>query len=180
MCHLCNASHGGKHGGGLNMQKSFLMAFGIGLAIIALGVGGIFLMQRGNRIELPGKILKVRTAPLDEDSSIAVIDFRIANPSDILFEVRTVTVEMEDSQGKNYLGQSVSEMDAKRLFEALPVLGPKFNPTLLMRDRIGSHGSADRMIAARFQAPMALLDGRKRFVVHIEEVDGKVFEYAER
>ncbi len=161
------------------MQKSFLGAFGIGLAIIALGVGGILVMQRGDRIELPGKILKVRTAPLDEGSSVAVIDFRIANSSNILFEVRTVNVEMEDHQGKSYLGQPVSEMDAKRLFEALPVLGPKFNPSLLMRDRIGSHGSADRMIAAQFQMPMALLDGRKRFLVRIEEVDGKVFEYAE-
>jgi hypothetical protein len=162
------------------MQKSFLVAFGIGLAIIALAVGGIFLMQRGDRMQLPGKILKVRTAPLDDDSSIAVIDFRIANPSNMLFEVRAVTVEMEDNQGKSYLGQTTSEMDARRLFDALPVLGPKFNPTLLMRDRIGSHGSADRMIAARFQAPMALLDGRKRFVVRIEEVDGKTFEYTER
>ena len=162
------------------MQKNFLVAFGIGLAIIALAVGGIFLMQRGDRMQLPGKILKVRTAPLDDDSSIAVIDFRIANPSDILFEVREVTVEMVDSQGKSYLGQSVSEVDAKRLFEGLPVLGPKFNPTLIMRERLGSHRSADRMIAARFQAPMALLDGRKRFVVRIEEVDGKSFEYAER
>ena len=162
------------------MQKTFLMAFGIGLAIIALAVGGIFLMQRGDRIELPGKILKVRTAPLDDDSSIAVIDFRITNPSNILLEVRTVTVEMEDNQGRSYLGQSVSEMDAVRLFEGLPVLGQKFNPTLIMRERIGSHGSADRMIAARFQAPMALLDARKRFVVRIEEVDGKTFEYTER
>src|ERR1039457_6750261 len=162
------------------MQKNFLVAFGIGLAIIALAVGGIFFMQRGDRMQLPGKILKVRTAPLDEESSIAVIDFRITNPSDILFEVREVTVEMEDSQGKSYLGQSVSEMDAVRLFEGLPVLGTKFNTTLHMRDRIGSHGSADRMIAARFQAPAALLDGRKRFVVRIEEVDGKVFEYAEQ
>ena len=162
------------------MQKNFLIAFGIGLAIIALAVGGIFLMQRGDRIELPGKILKVRTAPLDEESSIAVIDFRIANPSDILFEVRSVTVEMEDNQGKSYEGDSVSDVDATRLFEALPVLGPKFNPTLRMRDRIGSHGSADRMIASRFQTPMAVLDGRRRFVVRIEEVDGKVFEYAER
>jgi hypothetical protein len=162
------------------MQKNFLIAFGIGLAIIALAVGGIFLMQRGDRIELPGKILKVRTAPLDENSSIAAIDFRIANPSDILFEVRSVTVEMEDSQGKSYEGDSVSDVDATRLFEALPVLGPKFNPTLRMRDRIGSHGSADRMIASRFQTPMAVLDGRRRFVVRIEEVDGKVFEYKER
>ena len=104
------------------MQKTFLAAFGIGLAIIALAVGGIFVMQRGDRIELPGKILKVRTAELDQDSSIAVIDFRITNPSNVQFEVRTVTVELEDASGKSYQGQSVSEMDAKRLFEALPVL----------------------------------------------------------
>jgi hypothetical protein len=162
------------------MQKNFLVAFGIGLAIIALAVGGIFFMQRGDRMELPGKILKVRTAPLDDDSSIAVLDFRITNPSNILFEVRTVTVEMDDNQGRSYLGQPVSEVDAIRLFEGLPVLGQKFNPTLIMRERLGSHRSADRMIAARFQAPMALLDGRKRFVVRIEEVDGKSFEYAER
>lgn len=162
------------------MRSNFLAAFGIGLAIIALAVGGIFLMQRGDRIELPGKILKVRTAPLDEESSIAVIDFRITNPSNILFEVRTVTVEMEDNQGKSYVGQSVSEMDAKRLFDAVPVLGPKFNPTLIMRERLGSHGSADRMIAARFQVPLTMLDGRKRFVVRVEEVDGKTFEYTER
>jgi hypothetical protein len=162
------------------MQKNFLVAFGIGLAIIALAIGGIFFMQRGDRMELPGKILKVRTAPLDDDSSIAVLDFRITNPSNILFEVRTVTVEMDDNQGRSYLGQPVSEVDAIRLFEGLPVLGQKFNPTLIMRERLGSHRSADRMIAARFQAPMALLDGRKRFVVRIEEVDGKSFEYAER
>ena len=162
------------------MQKTFLAAFGIGLGVIALAVGGIFVMQRGDRIELPGKILKVRTAELDTDSSIAVIDFRIANPSDVQFEVRTVTVEMEDKQGKSYLGQSVSEMDATRLFEGLPVLGQKYNKTLLMRERLGSRGSADRMIAARFQAPLAMLDGRKRFIVRIEEVDGKSFEYSER
>jgi hypothetical protein len=162
------------------MRSNFWAAFGIGLAIIALAVGGVFLMQRGDRIELPGKILKVRTAPLDEGSSIAVIDFRITNPSNILFEVRNVTVEMDDNQGKTYLGQSVSEMDATRLFEGVPVLGPKFNPTLIMRERLGAHGSADRMIAARFQAPMTMLDGRKRFVVRIEEVAGKSFEYAER
>src|ERR1017187_2085838 len=144
------------------MQKSFLVAFGIGLAIIALAVGGIFVMQRGDRMELPGKILKVRTAPLDEDSSVAVIDFRMTNPSNILFEVREVTVELDDNQGKSYLGQSVSEVDAKRLFEGLPVLGPKFNPTLLMRERLGSRGSAVRMIAPGFQARVAPLAGRKR------------------
>ena len=104
----------------------------------------------------------------------------ITNPSNVLFEVRTFAVEMEDNHGKNYLGQPVSEMGAQRLFEGLPVLGQKFNTTLLMRERLGSHASADRMIAARFQAPLAMMDGRKRFLVRIEEVDGKSFEYAER
>src|SRR5678815_2982667 len=141
------------------MQKTFLAALGIGLAVIALAVAGIFVMQRGDRIELPGKILKVRTAELDPEGSIAVIDFRISNPSNVQFEVRTVTVELEDHAGKSQQGQSVSEMDAKRLFEALPVLGQKYNPTLLMRERIGSQASADRMIAARFPAPLSLLDG---------------------
>jgi hypothetical protein len=162
------------------MRTSFLPALAIGLVVIALAVGGIFVMQRGDRMQLPGKILKVRTAALDEDSSIAVIDFRMENPSNILFEVRTVTLEMDDNQGKSYLGQTVSEMDTQGLFDAIPALGPKFNKSLVMRERLGAHGSADRMIAARFQAKVDMLDGRKRFVVRIEEVDGKSFEYAER
>ena len=162
------------------MNKSFAATFAIGLGIIALAVGGIFFMQRGDKIELPGKILKVRTAPLDEDSSIVVLDFRITNPSNVQFEVRTVTVEMEDAAGKNYLGQSSSEMDAKALFEGLPVLGQKYNNTLVMRERISAHAAQDRMIAARFQAPVSMLEARKRFVLRIEEVDGKTVEISER
>ena len=162
------------------MKNSFAAAFAIGLGVIALAVGGIFYMQRGDKIELPGKILKVRTAPLDADSSIAVLDFRITNPSDVQFEVRTVTVEMDDSAGKSYQGQATSETDARSLFEALPILGQKYNSSLVMRQRIGAHVSQDRMIAARFQAPISMLEARKRFVLRIEEVDGKTFEFSER
>ncbi len=162
------------------MKSSFAAALAIGLAIMALAVVGIVFMQRGDKIELPGKILKVRTAALDEDSSIVVLDFRITNPSDVLLEVRTVTVELEDAAGKSYLGQATSEMDTGALFAALPLLGQKFNKTLTMRERIGAHASQDRMIAARFQAPLSMLEARKRFVLRIEEVDGKSFEYSER
>src|SRR5215471_5082804 len=123
------------------MNRDFGVAFGIGLALVALAIGAIFYMQRGSVIDLPGKILKVRTAPLDEHSTIAVIDFRFNNPSDILLEVRQVTVEMEDTAGKSYLGEVSSETDAKRLFEALPVLGPKYLNTLTMRQRIPAHTS---------------------------------------
>ena len=162
------------------MKDNFLAAFGIGIAVIAIVVGGIFFMQRGDVMQLPGKILKVRTAPLDENSSVVVVDFRVSNPSDIIFEVRTVNVELVDKDGKSYLGQVSSDRDAKVLFEGVPVLGEKYNPTLMTRERISAHANADRMVAARFVAPVALLEGRKKFIVHIEEVDGKLVDYSER
>jgi hypothetical protein len=164
----------------MKVNRDSAVAFGAGLACIALVVGGIVFMQRGDRIELPGKILKVRTAPLDENSAVAVIDFRISNPSGVQFMVRTISVEMDDNEGKSYLGDVAADVDAVRLFEAVPALGQKFLKTLMARERIASHDSQDRMVTARFQAPISKLEARKRFVVRIEEVDGKSFEYPER
>jgi len=162
------------------MKNNFVIAFGIGLACIAAAVFGIFFIQRGAHMELPGKVLKVRTAPLDENSSVAVLDFRATNPSDVLFVVRTVTVEMEDKDGNKYLGQVAADTDAKKLFDAIPLLGEKYNDTLLMRDKIAAHTTQDRMVAARFEAPIDRLEARKRFVIRVEEVDGKEFELSER
>ena len=80
------------------MQKNFVVAFAIGIGLIAVIVGGVLFMQRGARVGLAGSILKVRTAPLDENSSVAVIDFRFRNPGDVRFVVRTVTVVLEDAE----------------------------------------------------------------------------------
>jgi hypothetical protein len=162
------------------MNKNFAIAFGIGIAVIGLAVAGVLFMQRGSRLELPGKVLKVRTAPLDENSSVAVIDFRVTNSSDVLFMVRSVSVELDDNQGKTYQGSVAADMDVKPLFEGVPLLGQKFNDTLLMRQSIPPHTSTDRMVAARFQAPEAMLEARKRFIVRIEEMDRTSFELSER
>jgi len=164
------------------MSKRILVTSCIGLAIVAIAVSAVLYMQRGARVGLTGKILKVRTEALDENSSIAVIDFRFVNPSDYPFVVRTVTVVLEDSSGNQYNGQTVSEMDAKRLFEGMPILGPKYNDTLVMGNRIPPRGSEDRMVAARFEAPVARLEppARKRFLVRIEDVDGPITELSEK
>jgi hypothetical protein len=161
------------------MKNGFVAAFAIGLACIAVAVGVVVYMQRGARVGLTGKVLKLRTAPLDEKSSIVVLDFRFNNPSSYPFVVRTVMVVLEDKDGKSYEGDTVSEVDAKRLFEGLPLLGPKFNDTLVMRDRIAPETSQDRMVAARFDAPETRLAARKRFVIRIEEVDGQITEISE-
>jgi hypothetical protein len=162
------------------MKNQFWMACGIGLACMGLVVVGVLYMQRGARVGLTGNILKVRTAPLDDNSSVVVLDFRLNNPSNIYFQVRGVSVVLEEKDGKQYDGRTVAEMDAKRLFEALPLLGQKFTDTLVERDKILSHTSQDRMVAARFDAPESRLDGRKRFLMRVEEVDGVVTEISEK
>ena len=161
------------------MRKNFLIALGIGIVCIALAAVWVVHMQRGAYVDLPGKVLKVRTAPLDEASSVAVVDFRVSNPADYPFVVRKVAVAMEDSAGNESEGQTISELDARQLFQAIPLLGQKFNDTLLMRDSIPPRSSWDRMVAARFEVPQARLEARKRLVVRIEEVDGKVFDLSE-
>jgi hypothetical protein len=162
------------------MSKNFLTAFVIGIAVIAVAITGVLYMQRGARVGLIGNVLKVRTAPLDENSSVAVLDFRYRNPANDPFIVRSVTVILEENDGNQFQGATVSESDAKRLFEGLPLLGQKFNDTLLTRDKIAPGASADRMVAVRFEAPEARLEKRKRFLLRIEDVDGPVTEISER
>ena len=162
------------------MSRTLLVTFGVGIVVIAIAVAAIFYTHRGAHLELPGKILKVRTAPLDEKSAAAVVDFRVSNPSDYPFMSRGVTVILEDAKGNQTEGQTSSEMDAQRLMAGVPLLGQKYNPSLIARESVPAHGSLDRMVAARFEVPDSALQARKRFLVRIEEVDGLTVEYSEK
>src|SRR5436190_16172121 len=96
---------------------------GIGLLVVAIGIGGVFYMQRGAHVELKGALLKVRTQAMDENSAIAAIDFRFVNPSNYPFVVREVVVTIVDQNGKTLEGTPVSELDARRLFQYFPQRG---------------------------------------------------------
>jgi len=162
------------------MSRTLQITFALGLAVVAIAVATVVYMQRGGHVQLPGTILKVRTAPLDEQSSAAVIDFRVSNPSDYPFQVRSVTVVLENQSGAQIEGTTASELDAQRLMAGIPLLGDKYNQSLMVRERVPPHATLDRMIAARFEVPDAQLQSRKRFLVRIEEVDGVVQELSEK
>jgi hypothetical protein len=164
----------------IEYYKKLTGPLGIGLAVVAIGIAGMFYLQRGSHVELKGSVLKVRTAALDETSSVAIIDFRFVNPSNYPFVVRTVDVTMEEKGGNVIKSEPVSETDAKRLFEYYPLLGQKFNDSLLMRDKIPARQAEDRMIAARFTLPVDKLEERKTFRIRIEDVDGPVSELVEK
>lgn len=161
------------------LNQAFLTAFGVGLVVVAIAVAWMFYNQRGAHIEPAGKILKVRTLALDENSSAAVIDFRVTNTADYAVVVREVDVTLEAPDGAAVDGATVSEGDARRLFQYYPILGQKYNDSLIIRDRIKPHAILDRMIAARFEMPVAKLDARKRLKVRVVDVDGPSGELVE-
>jgi len=162
------------------LSKQFLLTFGIGLVVILIAVAGILYLQRGSHVGLKGAILKVRTMGMEDNSSLAVVDFRFVNPSDIPFVVRSVDVSATGAGGQNYTSTPVPEVDAKRIFEYYPILGQKYNTSLLTRDRIPGRLSEDRMIVARFEIPVATLDARANLKVRIEDVGGPVSELVEK
>ena len=162
------------------MSRTLAVTFGVGIVVVAIAVAAIFYSHRGAHLDLPGKILKVRTAPLDEKSSAVVIDFRVTDPSDVPFMVREVTVVLEDQSGKQIDGATSSAADTDRLMAGIPLLGEKYNPNLIVRDKVAPHSSLDRMVAARFEVSDSDLQKRKRFLLRVEEVDGVVVEYSEK
>jgi hypothetical protein len=109
---------------------------GIGIVAVVIGVLVIFYVQRGAHLELTGSVQKVRTLALDENSAAALIDFRVLNPSDYPFVVRQATVSMVEPSGKTIEGMIVADVDAQRLFEYYPAIGPKYNDTLTIRTKV--------------------------------------------
>ena len=96
------------------MSRNFLIAFAVGLADHCSGGGrsDVHAARQRDRVSRQS-ILKVRTAPLDDSSTVAVIDLRVTNPSNLLLEVRQVTVEMEDAKGERINGDVISEGDTQ-------------------------------------------------------------------
>lgn len=154
----------------------FLLA---GLGAVSLLVVLLFWVQRGAHLELKGRIQKVRTLALPDSSTVVVIDFRFVNTANYPFVVRRVDVLLDGADGRTLEGSVVSEADAESLFRYYPLLGQKYNPSLVVRTRIAARQSLDRMIAARFELREEDVERRKGLRVRVEDVDGAVSEIAE-
>ena len=119
------------------MNRNTLISGLIAVTFVSLLVGVGLFWTRNNRVELKGDVLKVRSYSIDQNYTVAVIDFRITNPSTSQFVVKDVDVTLDTSDGKSLEGSIFSEIDARRLFDYYKVLGTKLNPaTLLTKDKI--------------------------------------------
>jgi hypothetical protein len=161
------------------MRLRLLIYVLAGIAVVAVAVSGVFFLQRDAHMEIRGAILKVRTLSTEENSSVALIDFRCTNPADYPWVVRSVEVSLTDAKGELLEGITVSDADAARLFEYFPLVGQKFNDSLIARTRIPARQTIDRMIAARFEISEKALRARRSLRIRVEDVDGPVSEIVE-
>jgi hypothetical protein len=158
------------------MSKRLLIFFGIGVVAIAIAVVVILTANKGSHLELQGKILKVRTGALGEGNSIAVMDFRVGNPSDRPFTVRNVEITLEKPNGEMLDGVTVSKSDMKQLFQYNRFLGDRYNDGLGLQDTIAPHSTVDRMVAAHFEVSDEELAKAKAVHLSIQDVDGPLWE----
>jgi len=156
------------------------MFLGIGLAVVAAGLGVTLLSTKGAHLELDGRILHVRVLSLNPNASIVVLDFRAKNPSDVQFVVKNVEMVLEPASGEPLTGVSISKADVDNVFKYEKLLGPKYNDVLTIRDKIGPHESIDRMDGARFELGETAIDSRKSIRLRIQDMDGTIAEIVEK
>jgi hypothetical protein len=162
------------------VSKQFVVFLLIGLAIVGAGLGFLLIGTKGNHLELKGTILKVRILPLSPTASLAVVDFRVSDPSDVPFVIKSASLTLEPATGETLDGMMVSKPDVENVFKYNPILGPKFNDVLGMRDRIDPHQRLDRMVGARFEIPESQAEERKAIHLHLEEMDGVSADLVEK
>jgi hypothetical protein len=158
------------------MSKQLLIFIGIGLVVVAIAVVVILEGNKGSHLQLVGKILKVRTGELGDGNSIAVMDFRVENPSDLPFVVGDVEISLEKADGTTVDGATVSKADLKQMFQYNRFLGDQYNDGLGLKDTIAPHGMVDRMVAGHFELSERDLEKAKAVHLSIHDVDGPHWE----
>ena len=158
------------------MNKQLLMYFGIAVVVVGVAVFVAVNGNKGSHLRLDGKILKVRTGPLGEGNSIAVLDFRVNNPSDIPFVVGNVELSLEKKNGEMTDGVTVAKADLKQVFAYNRYLGEEYNDGLTIKDTIAPHATVDRMVAAHFEVSDKDLDAAKAVHLTLTDVDGPMWE----
>jgi hypothetical protein len=157
------------------MNRQNVVAGAIAVIIVVIAISSILYSTKGNKVQLTGTMLRVRTHSVDAENTVVFADIRVTNPSTQQFVVQDVDVFVDDLKGDSF-----SETDAQRLFEYYPVLGKKYNPNLMVRQKINPGESIDRMVTVRFGATDERIRDRKALRIVITDVDGAKTEIVEK
>ena len=164
----------------MKLTKTFLIAFGIGLAVVGLLIIGTLVTTKSGHLSVVGKLMKVRSLPTDEKNTLLVVDFRAHNEAKIPFMSQQAKVVVTKPDGSEVEGDTIAQSDMDRVFDYYKILGPKYNPVLIQRDRIKAGETMDRMVAASVALPESDVEKRKNLTVRLYDVDGQTFDIKEK
>jgi|SRR5579863_2896859 len=162
------------------MSKQFWGFLVVGLVAVGLAVAAIWSGTKGAHLDLTGKIINVRSVPIDGKTMLVVVDFRVTNPSDIPLVIREVSLKMERYKDTPLNGTEVSRGDVDTMFEAFPAIGAKVKDVLAPPETVGPGKTIDRMAEATFETTKAAVEVRKAVILHVEDVDGAEFDITEK
>ena len=158
------------------MSRTFAIGFGAGVVVLALALGFIVYGNRASYLQPTGRILQVRSAPLDENSSVLLVDFEATNPSGREMTVRWITVNLHRADGATPDNMPIAGSDLPLLFRAHPELGKLEHPPAREREHIAPGQTVDQVIAVRYDFPESDLKQRKDLQLVVEDITGPKLE----
>jgi hypothetical protein len=144
-----------------------------GLLGALLIAGGILLFNRDTAPRLDGRITQVRTLGMDQNSSVAIVNFDAVNGSNNLLIIGRRDLLVIDNNGIERAGSTISVSDLKYLFQLYPALGGMGFEPLVDRVRVEPGDPLRGILAARFDLAKHELDQRQAIIFRVEDVDGK-------
>lgn len=147
-----------------------------GLIGAALLTGGLFFYNRDAVPRLDGQITQVRTLGMDQQSSVAIVNFDAVNGSDNLLIIARRELFVIDKAGNRLSGSTISVSDLQYLFKLYPALGGMGFEPLVDRVRVEPGQPVRGILAARFDIPKHELDQRQAIIFQIGDVDTKQSE----
>jgi hypothetical protein len=155
------------------MSRQLLVALAVGVVVIGVALYSTVSINQKHLLTLTGSITDVRAIALTPEASLVILDFEANNPSAVAFEVTGLWVERVEGPAP-VPSDMLSKAESARYFEYNKL--PQPNPSLGIGDRIKGGETVKRMVAARFDSPVAGLAAgtyRIRFR-HIENVDAQI------
>jgi len=158
------------------MSRTLAIGFGIGLVVVAVIAFFVVYGNRASYLEPTGRIIQVRTAALDDASSVLLVDFEVTNPSGRDMTVRWITVAIHTPEGTSPDNMPVAGSDLPMLFRAHPELGALVHPPARERELIAPGKTVDQIIAVRYDLAERDLKKRKDLQLVVEDVTGPKLE----
>ena len=149
----------------------------VGLSGVAVIIALLYFAGENRIAKLHGEITSVRSLGVEKRAAVAIVDFRAANLSDVLFVAGDRKVGVIDKHGEWHEGIISSSFDLKQLFKYFPALGVMSHEPYVEGIRLKPGQSVAGMLAARFAMSKTELDMHREVVLQIYDIDGSLTEF---